>query len=314
MHVTDRIMLISDDEENKDINRVKDVLKEDGIELIYSRSDIDDLKKNMRRDFYLICIDYDNLNRDVNELVNLIREYLRSLPLIEVISFDTSVFNREKIPHVSFLDKNVSPEFAYGRLLNFIKVMKFNKSLNDVSHLPGNFVINEVMEIKLQNNEDFVIMYLDIDKFKAFDDYFGIYRSCMVIEFLSSLIIRVVEEYGGSEDFVGHVGGDDLVIICTDFENAKIIGERIIEEFDANITNFYDEEDVERGYIEVLNRKGDMEKFPFATLSIVTISNEVKDYSSTDEIYRDMMIAKKEAKQTMGSVLLHAAVEDNNDL
>lgn len=48
-----------------------------------------------------------------------------------------------------------------------------------------------------------------------------------------------------------------------------------------------------------------MEKFSIVTLSIVSISNEVKDYSSTDEIYRDMMIVKREAKQTMGSILVH---------
>ena len=183
--------------------------------------------------------------------------------------------------------------------------MKFSKSVNDVSHLPGNYVINHVMEIKLQRNADFVVMYLDIDKFKAFYDYYGIYRSGQVIKYLSDLVIDLIEEYGEPEDFVGHVGGDDFVIICNDYKRAKIIGEKIIEGFDANISNFYDESDLENGYIEVLNRNSVMEKFPVVTLSIVSISNEVKDYSNTDEIYRDMMIVKKEAKQTMGSILVH---------
>ncbi|AMD17310.1 hypothetical protein TL18_04295 [Methanobrevibacter sp. YE315] len=306
MEIKDKILVISDDDENKLVNQFEEILKDSEIEMISSRSDIDDLKMNMRRDFYVIFVDYDYLDTEVNRLVSLIRDYLRALPLIDVMSFDTSIFNREKIPHVSFFDKNSSFESLHNQLLNFIKIMKFNKSLNDVSHLPGNFVINEVMETKLRNKDDFVIMYLDIDKFKAFCDYFGIYRSGKVIEFLSSLCIKLVDEYGVPEDFIGHVGGDDMVLIFTDFENAKFIGNKIIEEFDAHIKDFYDKKDVEKGYIEVLNRKGIMEKFPFVTLSIVTISNEFKDYSTTDEIYRDMMVAKKEAKQTMGSILLHS--------
>ena len=305
MEITDKILVISDDDENKLVNQFEDMLKDDEIELISSSSNIYDLKNNMRRDFYTIFIDFDNLDSDINSLVNVIRNYLRSLPLIEVMSVDTSTFNREEIPHVSFLDKNTSLESIHNELINFINVMKFNKSLNDVSHLPGNFVINEVMQTKLKNNDDFIVMYLDIDKFKAFYDYFGIYRSGKVIEYLTQLCINLVEEYGVPEDFIGHVGGDDMVLICTDFEKARTIGNKIIEEFDANITRFYDDEDVEKGYIEVLNRKGELEKFPFVTLSIVTISNEEKHYSTTNEIYRDMMIIKKEAKQTMGSVLLH---------
>lgn len=297
--------MISDDDENKITNQFEEMLKDDEIELISSKSDINDLKNNMRRDFYVIFVDYDNLNIDINKLVYIIREYMRSLPLIEVMSYDTSIFNRKKIGHVAFLDLNVSFEAIRNQLLNFIMIMRFNRSLNDVSHLPGNFVINEVIETKLKNKDDFVVMYLDIDKFKAFYDYFGIYRSGKVIEFLSELCIRLVDEYGVPEDFIGHVGGDDFVLICTDFENARTIANKIIEEFDANIKNFYDKEDVGRGFIEVLNRKGIMEKFKFASLSIITISNEVKDYSNTNEIYKDMMIAKKQAKQTMGSVLVH---------
>lgn len=313
MEFKDKILLISDDDENILLNQFQDMLKDDEIELVYSKSNIDDLKSNMRRDFYVIFIDYDNLNADINSLVDLIRDYLRSLPLIEVVSFDISIFDRQKIPHVSFIDENISAESIHNHLLNFIKIMKFNKSLNDVSHLPGNFVINEVMQTKLDNKEDFAIMYLDIDKFKSFCDYYGIYRSGKVIEFLSNLVVNLIDEYGVPEDFIGHVGGDDFVVICTDFKNAEIIGSKIIEGFDANIIDFYDDEDVKRGYLETLNRKGVMEKFSFISISIITISNEVRVYSSTDEIYRDMMIAKKKAKQTTGSILIHAE-EEYNDL
>ncbi len=233
--------------------------------------------------------------------------WISSLPLIVVLSYDTSIFNRKIIPHVTFYDKSQSFETVYNQLVNFIKCMKFCKSLNDVSHLPGNMVINEVIENKLKNKKDFVMMYIDIDKFKAFTDYFGIFRARQVVKYLSSLITNLIEKYGLPEDFAGHVSGDDFVIIFNSHDNYKLIGNKIVEEFDKNIQRFYDEIDVQRGYIEVLNRNGQLEKFPFITLSIISISNELKDYSTTDEIYKDMMIYKKEAKQTMGSILLYNA-------
>ena len=310
MFSTQKILIISDDEENISANHFRKILdkdKYDDIELFCSKSGLDDLKMNMRRDFYVILIDYDNLDGDINHLIGLIRSYLSSLPLIVVLSYDTSIFSRKIIPHVTFHDKSKSFETVYNQLVNFIKSMEFCKSINDVSHLPGNIVINQVMENKLKNNEDFVIMYIDIDKFKPFTDYFGIFRSSQVIKYLARLVIDLIEKYGLPEDFAGHVGGDDFVVIFNSHDNYKLIGDKIVEEFDKNIQRFYDEIDVQRGYIEVLNRESQLEKFPFITLSIVSISNELKDYSTTEEIYKDFMIYKKEAKQTMGSILLHSA-------
>lgn len=307
--ILDKMLIISDSEEDGSLNSFQKTLesmKINNVELIHSKSDLIDLKRNIRRDLYVILIDYDNLNEDINHLISLIKSYLYSLPLIVVLSYDTSIFSRKIIPHVSFYDKSMPSKTLYTQLVNFIKSMKYCKSVNDVSHLPGNLVINKIMENKLKNKDDFVIMYIDIDKFKAFYDYFGIYRSNQVITYLSNLIIELLEKYGLPEDFVGHVGGDDFVIIFNNHDNYKIIGEKIIEDFDKNIKNFYDEIDVQRGYIEVLNRNNQLQKFSFSTLSIVSISNEIKQYSDTDEIYKDMMIYKKEAKQTMGSILLHS--------
>lgn len=306
MKVTDKILIISDDEKNEIVNRFHEFLKDtDNIEVIYGKSDLNCLKTDRIKDYYVIFIDYDNLNVDINMIVSQIRSYLHSLPLIDVMSYDKSIFKRTQIPHVSFLDKNHSDETIHNQLINFIKQMKFSRSVNDVSHLPGNFVINEILETKIRNNDNFAIMYLDIDKFKAFYDYYGIYRSSMVIQYLSNLIIELIEKYGAPEDFIGHIGGDDFVIICSDYENSRKIGEKIIEEFDANISRFYDDIDVQRNYIEVLNRNGDMEKYPFVTISIVSITNEKKDFSNTDEVYKEMMVVKKQAKQTMGSILVH---------
>lgn len=302
-----KILLISDDAEKKLFNNFKNAITSGSdTKLFYSSSNFDDLKNNMRRDFYIIFIDYDDLTTDIDGLVDLIRTYLYSLPLIVVISEDESIFDRTKMPNVSFLSKSVGPEIVSKQLENSIRIMEYNRSINDISHLPGNMVINDIMNIKLKNHENFSIVYIDIDKFKSFTDYYGLYRAGKVIQFLTNLILELVDEYGSLKDFIGHVGGDDFVVIFNDYETAKMFSERLIDRFDEKVADYYDEIDVEREYIEVLNRKGVPEKFPLITVSLINVSDKSGKYESTNDIYQEMMRLKKEAKQTMGSILLQS--------
>ena len=305
--INEKILLISDDENKELFYKFEDIINEnDSIELVYSKSDVEDFKEHMRRDFYIIFIDYDNLNMDVNDLVKQIRNYLYSLPLIIVASEDVSVFDRKKIPKVYFLNKSTKGDLIYNKMVNYINVMKFNKSMNDLSHLPGNFVINELLNSKIENNSDFLIMYIGIDKFKSFVDYYGLVRANKVIRYLTDKILELVDEYGSTGDFVGHVGGDGFVVICNSFKNARRIVRELVNDFDSNVRNFYDAEDLENNYISLLSHNGTMEKFPLISVSIISISNEYKDYSSTKEIINEMEIIKKESRRTSGSILLES--------
>ena len=307
MEVSDKIFLISDNEDNKLINYFNDLIKSrSNIDLFHSSSTEDDLKANMQRDFYIIFIDYDNINRDVDELLDFIRNYLHFLPLVVVMSEDTSDLNHTALPYVVFMNTfNLNDLFFY-QLVNTIDILKYNRNINDLTHLPGNFVVNDILNDKLKNKEDFALMYLDIDKFKSFTDYYGLIRANKLLTFLAELINSLVEEYGEMKDLIAHVGGDDFVIIFNDYRVAKVVGDKLIECFDSMMSEFYDDEDLQRGYISVLNRKGVYEDFPMVSLSVTFISNEFKEYSSTDEIYKEMMHIKHETKQFGGSILLQA--------
>jgi len=305
-----KIFLISDDENDILFHKFQEILEEgDELDLRYSRSSLEDLKENMQRDFYEIFIDLDNLDMDVNELILIIRSYLSSLPIMVVISEDTSKLNRSLIPNVVFMETSYvfnSPESLHQQLMNTMKILRYNRNINDFTHLPGNFVVNDVLTQKIENNEDFAIMYLDIDKFKSFTDYYGLVRARQLLFYLSQLINSLVEEHGDMKDLISHVGGDDFVVIFNNYESAKIVGEELIEGFDSIVPEYYDEEDLKRGYISVLNRKGVYDDFPLVSLSVTTISNEFNEYHSSDEIYKKMAEIKHEAKQFSGSILLQS--------
>lgn len=304
MMVKDRILLISDDKENVFFNKINDFLEGDeSISLEYSRSDFDSFEKYMRRNYFVIYIDYNNLNRDVQDILNDIVRYLLSLPLIVIAYFGEDIVENIKMAY-SINYESIRKEVFHKQLINAIKILKYSRNVKTISHLPGNYVINDVIQRKLKNNIDFTIMYIDIDKFKAFTDYYGFFRSDSVLKFLSTIIKNNVYKYERSKDFMGHPGGDDFVIIFEDKEIAKKVGDKIVEEFDAGIAEYYDEEDRKNGYISTLNRDGELEKFPISTISIISITNESGKYSSADEIFREMMRIKKDAKDFCGSIML----------
>ncbi len=141
---------------------------------------------------------------------------------------------------------------------------------NPLTRLPGNVSITREIEKRLRRREDFSLLYLDLDNFKAFNDYYGYERGDEVIKATAATIIKVVKEWGSDDDFIGHIGGDDFVVMTTP-EKEDSICRRIIEGFDRSITRLYDEEDGKRGYI-MSKRKGG-ERFSIMTVSIGVVTN-----------------------------------------
>lgn len=301
-----RLLLISDDDKNILYNKMTDFIGDDeSIVIDYSESNFESFKGYMRRNYYIIYIDYDNLNKDVNELIEDIYRYLLSLPFIFVLSSDANMTSDSKLAFYINLN-SLKKETFKERLHNIIRILKYYRQVKAISFMPGNDIINDVIVSKFKANMDFTVSYIDIDNFKAVSDYYGFFRTNNILKFLSNTIRNNVEKYGTPKDFMGNPGGDDYVVIFDDKNISKIVCDKIIEDFDAGISDFYDEKDLKNGYISTLNREGELEKFPISTLSIISITKESDNYSSPDEIFKVMMERKHEAKQFSGSILLEA--------
>jgi GGDEF domain-containing protein len=304
--MVNRILIIKDTYESDEIS---DLFKEDSeIEVSFSKSNNDDLRKNMRYDYYMIFIDYDSLETDFDKLIDYISN-LNDLSLIFLVANEKEVYDELKSHKICFIKRPYNKKVLYKQLKNNISILESYRRVNDISHYPGNFTINEVLKEKIQTGSEFAIMYLDIDQFKAYYDYYGLYQANLVLKFLARVIYDTVMEYGSSNDFIGHVGGDDFALILNGYENVTKIGEKIVQVFESSLPDFYKKKDYDNGFISVLNRKGDMQKFGFISLSVVVITNEFNDYKSADEVYKQMAVIKSKAKQMDGSVLL----QDNQE-
>lgn len=169
-----------------------------------------------------------------------------------------------------------------------------------LTRLPGNLAIEEVLRGKIARGERFALCYVDLDDFKAFNDKYGYARGSDIIKMTGEVIYRAKDKYGDQQDFVGHIGGDDFVLI-TSSDKAEQVCESVIGDFDRLISDYYPPEDCARGYIEGLDRYGVMRRFPVMTISIAVVSDVRRSFRTPVEIARVATEIKDYVKGLPGS-------------
>ncbi len=142
------------------------------------------------------------------------------------------------------------------------------------TQLPGADAVAADIERRIAaGDDDAVCCYVDLDNFKAFNDYFGLARADAVIRQTGDLMREVVQRLGGAGDFIGHIAGDDFVMVVDGSRVDAVCGE-LIARFDRLIPLYYDREERRRGFIEGQDRWGVLRRFPLMTVSIAALGLE----------------------------------------
>lgn len=174
------------------------------------------------------------------------------------------------------------------------------RDLSPLTGLPGNFRITAEIEAKIKSGESFALVHGDLDNFKAFNDHYGFMRGDEVIRFCASCLATSASDLGISDPFVGHIGGDDFVAIIP-AEMAEPYCKEVVQRFDDGILDLYDTADALRGYIEVIDRRGERYAFPVVSLSLGVASSEVRDINTQWEASAIAVEMKEFAKKQPGS-------------
>ena len=252
----------------------------------------------------LIIINEDTLESNVVDVCQYIRNYNENLITpIMVISSITDKNHRLDIlkNHVEYFIKfPMDDEYIYYTIRNIIRLMTSNRKVSPLTGLPGNLQIQVELKKKLLKKEEFAILYFDLDNFKEYNDTYGFLKGDEVIKFTAKTILKVMHHYKLEDSFVGHIGGDDFVGIISGVDYEKLCQD-IISLFDANIKEFFYEEDIERGYLEVANRKGIIEQFPITAISIGVVKVLPGEYTNPLEIGEVGAQVKHLAKTQTGS-------------
>lgn len=201
-------------------------------------------------------------------------------------------------------DDYITKPFDVVEMVARVKaVLRRTKSARDTSPLtglPGNFRISTEIEARIASGDDFALIYCDLDNFKAFNDHYGFMRGDQVIRFSADMLQKAIEDVADRNPFVGHIGGDDFLVL-TDAENAEPYCKAVIDRFDDGILEFYDTADALRGYIEVVDRRGERFAFPVASISMGVVSTLHRPIASQWEASATAVEMKEFAKKQHGS-------------
>lgn len=191
---------------------------------------------------------------------------------------------------------SASPKLAATKVGKFLQRLNLSQNLNPLTHLPGNPVINKEIEERIIKGEtDNAIVYFDLNNFKPYNDYYGFLAGDWVIKSVAEIAQRVLVKNPRQDFFIGHIGGDDFVIILPVAQVNIVIGE-IMAKFAEALRNFYQPLDYERGCIISYNRSGQRQKFDLMGLTFVSFSNRGQHFKNLTEVGESAGTLKQLAK------------------
>ncbi|MCE1245211.1 MAG: response regulator [Firmicutes bacterium] len=190
-----------------------------------------------------------------------------------------------------------------ARVEMILRRTKLSLEANPLTGLPGNIAIQREIDRRIKSAELFAVCYMDLDNFKAYNDRYGHSAGDQIIKSTAEIITSVFRTYGGEEDFVGHVGGDDFLSITTPELSEKLCM-LVIDKFDAEVPGFYRPRDREKGYIQSFDRLGNLQKFPLMSISISIVTNEHREITHHAKVAQIAAELKKYAKSFEGSVFV----------
>lgn len=170
---------------------------------------------------------------------------------------------------------------------------------NPLTQLPGNVPIDEHIDRLLESDVPFAAAYFDLDRFKPFNDVYGYRHGDDMIRILADALLLHCD---GALDFVGHIGGDDFLVLFQSADWQERCG-RIMEHFESQSRGLYSAEDLARGGILAEDRRGTRVLHPLPSLSIGAVEVRPGSHRSHHEIASATTEAKKQAKKQAGSSL-----------
>jgi diguanylate cyclase (GGDEF)-like protein len=266
---TELILVVDDDE---DIARFVEVnLKLHGFEVLLARDGAEALEVIERHRPDLAVVDLMMPRVDGLELTRRLRAdpMTSALPVIMLTAKGMTV---DKVVGLTAGadDYLVKPFDTLELIARVRSTLRRNQEFREVSPLtglPGNSRVQREIADRMRSGVDYSVGYIDIDRFKSVNDVYGFARGDEFITALARSLHRAVLAAGLPPAFLGHIGGDDFVLVCSP-EQVLPLTTQAVEEFERAADELYDPRDARRGYVEVPDRRGRVQRAHLVTLSV----------------------------------------------
>ncbi len=171
---------------------------------------------------------------------------------------------------------------------------------NPLTILPGNIAIEHTLRNRLAAAQPLAVLYIDLTNFKEYNDEYGWLRGDEIIKMLARQIIDAVRKQDNPDDFIGHVGGDDFIVMSAP-ARAESLAQTVITRFDVEVQLFYPEQVRARGYIETVDRRGKPFRAPIISVAVAIVTNEQTQFHHPGQIAARAAELKKYVKSLAGS-------------
>jgi PleD family two-component response regulator len=282
-------ILVVDDDVNQ-VNLVGLILAKAGYEIIKTSSGqgaIDILKSGAPPPD-LVLSDVDMPGIDGLQLTAMMNMdiVLRSVPVILVSG--RRISPDDQVSGLSFgCDDYILKPFQAKQLVAHVEAVLRRREIgldaNPLTRLPGNSSILRQLDRRVVAQVPFAALYADLNNFKGYNDRYGFLKGDDVIRYTAQVLLKANQKVSDGRDFVGHVGGDDFVLVSTP-ERMAALSEEIIRDFDDGVRNFYDLGDLSRGYIETKDRQENPVKMPIMGIAIAVVTNQKRKISQVGEV------------------------------
>jgi diguanylate cyclase (GGDEF)-like protein len=280
-----RILIVDDDPDILDVLEI--TLAEEDYEILKAHNGEEAMQVIKSKPLDLVLLDYQMPKMNGRQVCSEVKKdlLLQHLPVIMVTGKGEL---DDKIGGINagaddYIVKPFEPKELLARIHMILRRTQRDLEANPLTRLPGNVAILNELSNRLENKALFAVCYLDLDKFKAYNDTYGFEHGDEVIRETARILLRVTKGMGKPDDFVGHIGGDDFVIV-TAAESAEKISQKVIDDFEKTSPTFYNETDRKNGFIIAKDRQGNEQKVPLLSVSIGIVSNEFRKIDHVAQI------------------------------
>ncbi|WP_428062690.1 GGDEF domain-containing response regulator [Candidatus Avelusimicrobium fimicolum] len=260
---------------------VSEILTNAGFTVIEAEDGQEAIDKTYKENPDLLILDYEMPHKTGFDVVREVRSrtgYLHTpIIIFTAVSDKSTKLEGLGLDIDDYLTKPADEDEIVARVKLLLKRNKQKMDCNPLTRLPGNPSIQARVEQEIASRRPFAVLYCDLNNFKSFNDKYGFEAGDRVLKTESQIIVSAAMQDPAS--FVGHIGGDDFIVVCS-FNKADAIAREITTKTDAVAPSFYNEEDRTNGYMISTNRKGETEKFNFLSIGIGIVHNTKKPLTS----------------------------------
>jgi len=195
-----------------------------------------------------------------------------------------------------YVTKPFEMEELMARIKTLLRRTRLGLEANPLTRLPGNVTIDNEILNRIEKKTPFAVLYVDLNSFKAYNDIYGFVKGDDVIRETARILLT---QSAGSQGFVGHIGGDDFIVVTVP-EEAEHLCRKIIKVFNEKAPDFYSPEDRTRGYVETKDRRGQVSRFPLLSMAIGVVTTQTRPLTSLGEV------------STIGAEMKHFAKENKD--